>query len=344
MSATTPKLVDGIPWWLKQLAITTGLRPGSAGSTQGLQAILRPQPLPPTKLPPPSTVKLSRNNPAISIPTNITFLSPSETSAFLKGDSDGYVSRMTRLDFVARGMPPDVYLSAISEAAMRTSTSPSEQQKVIECAQLADAFFYNCVKTPINGITVARMPWKFGFVEGKIYEYGLPHTRADIIFIPLDILGDSVKELTRTLIHEKVHIYQRANVEAIEGWIAENYYEAFDKIGNRGMDSEIRSNPDIGDWYYMKCEDASPYSIPGDSEAKASELMQKRKAWLLEKCKPMAAFYENKSKDPEGNEVPSDPTNITQVKEGSGGKHEHPYEAMAYEIADRYTGESCKPK
>ena len=330
-AATTPKLVDGVPWWLQQLAVSTGVFSGPV------------KPLPPPALPAALTMKVATTNPATSLPTNITFLSPSETSDFLKADSDGYVSKMTRMDFVARGMAPDVYLTAISEAALRTKPLiPSNQQKMVKCVQLADAYFYQCVRTPIDGTKVARIPWKFGFVEGQIYEYGLPHTRADIIFLAPSIISTTDEELTRTLVHEKVHIYQRAHSEDIQQWIGENYYEAFDMISNRDKTSDIRSNPDIGDWYYMKCKDASPYSIPGASEPKASELMQQRKMWMLEKCKPMAAIYENKSKDPEGNEVPSDPSNITQVKEGTGGANEHPYEKMAYDIAERYDSKSCK--
>jgi len=54
-------------------------------------------------------------------------------------------------------------------------------------------------------------------------------------------------------------------------------------------------------------------------------------------CKPMAAIYERKEQY-NGQEVDADPDNITDVRKGTDGENEHPFEKMAYDIAARYPG------
>lgn len=329
------------------MAMSTGM--GSLVRRSAPLTAPPPPALPPQRAQPPKPVYVNttNTNPSVAnveLPTNIKLLSGKETSEFLRADRDGYVSRMTRMDFVARGMHPDVYIKTIAETALRTAPLSSiEQKKLFDCIQKADAFFYRCVRTPIDGTVVARMPWNIAFVSGQVYEHGLPHTRDDVIFLSTDILSVPAEELARTLVHEKVHIFQRANIEAMEMWLAENNYEAFDRIANRDFESDFRSNPDIGDWYYMKCKRPAPYARPSETDANAEELNLKRQNWLMDNCKPMVAIYENKGKDPEGNDVPMDPENITQIRKGTGGEHEHPYEKMAYDIAKRYTSSKCKP-
>jgi hypothetical protein len=52
--------------------------------------------------------------------------------------------------------------------------------------------------------------WKIGLVDGNLYESGLPHTRFDLIIIPLKLLNRifGMNQLINTLIHEKIHVYQ----------------------------------------------------------------------------------------------------------------------------------------
>jgi hypothetical protein len=81
-----------------------------------------------------------------------------------------------------------------------------------------------------------------------------------------------------------------------------------------------------------------------DSTAESHEL-RPRQAWILDNCEAMGAYYEGEAKDPEGNMVPSNPEKITDVRKGTDGPNEHPYEAMAYEVAGRFgkwvRGDGC---
>jgi len=342
--ATTPQLVKGIPWWLTQMMAATGvIQENSQQQAQALalaqqkaSAATPPKPLPsPPPIGPTPTVQKQVQNPTVPVYSSITFLSAADTARFLQQDKDGYVSRMTRLDFVARGMAPDLYLNAIGDAAR--AYSQQEQSLVTQAIQKADAFFYTCIKTPIPGTTVARIPWKMALTEGRAYEYGLPHTRSDIVFLSSETLAQPLEELAKTLVHEKVHIYQRQNSEAIQPWLASNGYEPFDSINKRQENSDIRSNPDIGDTYYMQCSQPAPFSLVTTDDLADEQKRRERKDWLMGNCKPMAAIYERKEQY-NGQEVDADPDNITDVRKGTDGENEHPFEKMAYDIAARYPG------
>jgi len=202
--ATTPQLVKGIPWWLTQMMAATGVIQENsqqqalalALAQQKAPAATPPKPLPsPLPIGPAPTVQKQVQNPTVPVYSSITFLSAADTARFLQQDKDGYVSRMTRLDFVARGMAPDLYLNAIGDAAR--AYSQQEQSLVTQAIQKADAFFYTCIKTPIPGTTVARIPWKMALTEGRAYEYGLPHTRSDIVFLSSETLAQPLEELAR---------------------------------------------------------------------------------------------------------------------------------------------------
>ena len=339
--ATTPQLIKDIPWWLTQMMAATGIRLNQTqkqvqGPMQTQMQSRPPQPLPtPPPIGPAPTTQTQVQNPSVPVYSNVTFLSAADVARFLQQDADGYVSRMTRLDFVARGMAPDLYLNAIGAAARAYSSA--QQSRIIQATQKADAFFYTCIKTPIPGETVARIPWKMALTEGRVYEYGLPHTRADIIFLSSETVNQPLEELAKTLVHEKVHIYQRQNNEAVQPWLASNGYEPFDSISKRQENSDIRSNPDIGDTYYMQCSQPAPFPMVTTDDLADEQKRRERKDWLMGNCKPMAAIYERKEQH-EGNEVDADPDNITDVRKGTDGENEHPYEKMAYDIAARYPG------
>jgi hypothetical protein len=52
--------------------------------------------------------------------------------------------------------------------------------------------------------------WKLRFLDAKHFiENNFPHTHADIIFLPSTFFNFSNKQRVNTLIHEKIHVYQR---------------------------------------------------------------------------------------------------------------------------------------
>ena len=69
----------------------------------------------------------------------------------------------------------------------------------------------------------------------------------DIIFLSPKIINYPDDDLTRILIHESIHIYQRYNITEINKYLKDNKYTV-----SRRRDSEvlIRANPDLDDYIY----------------------------------------------------------------------------------------------
>ena len=87
---------------------------------------------------------------------------------------------------------------------------------------------------------------------------GLPHTVDHIMIIPIEIVRTfSDERLTRTLIHEKVHIYQKMYPQDVDKYIDS---KSFIKVRKRTESDRIRANPDIDDWIYMNKEENRIYS------------------------------------------------------------------------------------
>jgi hypothetical protein len=89
------------------------------------------------------------------------------------------------------------------------------------------------------------MPWKFTIFNKLENEF--PHTHQDIIFIPLGLIN-STQNNRITLVHEKVHVFQKHSPEIFED-LYENYWH-FKKISGEFLTKlpfDIRSNPDTLD-------------------------------------------------------------------------------------------------
>jgi len=119
----------------------------------------------------------------------------------------------------------------------------------------ADKICSQLNKTWINNNKLLNIPWNIIKIIGNQYEYGLPHTRNKYIIIPKNIINNN---LYTTLIHEKLHIYQRLYPKDIYIYLKENNYTKHLLIKNN---IKSRSNPDLDEWLYKdnlnniyKCE------------------------------------------------------------------------------------------
>lgn len=231
----------------------------------------------------------------------VVFLSKQDTVLFLREDKDGYVRSLSPADLYARkANSASNYISNITSCA--SSFTNIEQRKLIRCAKLADDFLKSYTyRNTINGSDIARMRWKLAITRkngANQYEEGLPHTRGDVIFLSEYVINDNIAAgdddmiLTNTLIHEKVHIYQRYNEAIVGKTISEMGHVVAPNTNTRLK----RSNPDINDKNY--------YDPNGE----------------------LFIFEYNSDK----------PENINDVN-GGDFSSEHPYERMAYEIANEYT-------
>lgn len=212
--------------------------------------------------------------------TQVTFYTAKETAQFLSNDSDNYVKNMTTADIHARKVKStEEYIHHIIQTAV--DFTHKEKQLLEMIATKIDNEYKEFSSTP----------WKFMKTKGTIYEDGMPHTRNDIIFLPESIfLRDDIQN---TILHEKIHIYQRANPEKMKKDLFEQGYKIYKK---RSEELLARANPDLDEWIYI------------DPITK----------------KPMVALYTSTT-----------PSSLSDVHL-TNLAFEHPYEAIAYTVANAW--------
>lgn len=172
---------------------------------------------------------------------DVTFYDEKDTTEFLLRDSDNYVRNFTIYDLMARKVDSkDEYIKKISQCSKNFS---QEQKDIIKtaCSQ-ADDFLFN-YNNILNGKEISKIPWMFCLTYNNNYEYenGFPHTRENIIFIPEKIIPNTVTiDLINTLIHEKIHIYQRYNKDIMDVIMNNMGYEITTEYNPKK-----RANPDL---------------------------------------------------------------------------------------------------
>jgi hypothetical protein len=178
---------------------------------------------------------------------NIYFLNKNELFNFLKRDEDNYFETFYKNDYIARHIKSiDHYLDLIKESV--DDFDNDEKNKIIKAIHEANQFFSNIKYKWFNGNYANQIKWIIGTVKNKNYENGLPHTRNNIIIISKnDIQKYSHDELTKTLIHEKVHIYQKIYKDDIQIYLKEYNIKILKK---RLEEDNTRSNPDLDNYIY----------------------------------------------------------------------------------------------
>jgi hypothetical protein len=246
---------------------------------------------------------------------HINFMTHKETSYFLTNDNDRYVRNLSKLDLHARNVKTHMeYISNIEDTAI--SFTDDEKMLLITCANNADIYFktetFKELKYGkyINGNDIADIKWIFANTYTnhfnnviKEYEEGLPHTRENIIFVSKNVLKYDELNLTNTLIHEKIHIYQRYNSILFDKIISEMGLLELDKKSFKYA-KHIRSNPDTNNKIYYNYNVENGYSSNNDNI--------------------MVYLYRNDT-----------PNSINDVIQTNYSK-EHPYENIAYEIAENF--------
>lgn len=187
----------------------------------------------------------------------IQFLTADDVAVLLTTDADNYVKRLSETDLVARGVKTSAeYTEAIKDLGV---TLDPMQKRIAERAILDVQKWLTAparsAKT-VHGVSFGKLsviPWKIAVTAAKpartvAYEGNLPHTRGDVVFIPASyIAADADSRLASTLLHEKVHVYQKmypgdvADALAAEGYKRENA---------RSKVPRIRANPDLDDYIY----------------------------------------------------------------------------------------------
>ena len=182
-------------------------------------------------------------------PNPVTFISPEDLYQELISNHDQFYDSLYDYDWKARKVSSlDQYRDYIRQS-VSTSFTQDEMEKLRICAKQCDDFLLTVNIPGFDNIKASNIPWKIGKVQGRLYEYGLPHTRHHDLIVLSDVenLKDDVRTLTRTLIHEKIHIYQKQNEADVEKYLEINHFE---KYKQREYNDLIRANPDLDGWIY----------------------------------------------------------------------------------------------
>ncbi len=173
-----------------------------------------------------------------------------ELYSFLINDYDNYYKNFSSKDLKARKINNiEEYYSKIKESCIDIDY---KQSLILnKCIKNANEKLikYSCIG--FDGIKCANIVWTIGLIKDNLYEEGFPHTRKNLIVIPLYSLKNP-SQLTNTLIHEKIHVYQKMFPEDINEYLVNN---GFTKYKLRNNFNNTRSNPDMDEWIYKNKND-----------------------------------------------------------------------------------------
>lgn len=185
--------------------------------------------------------------------SDILFLSGQDTSAFLLKDQDHYIRSLSEYDLIAR-QASNYEQYASRSAASAVSFTQAEMLRLSACCRAVDIALRNRlvhVDEAVSWINVqatSDIPWKLGITRDTTYEGGLPHTRADVIFLCRNRISNMKDlDLQVVLLHEKIHVYQRLYKKEFEYSVRSHGYRKFCKRKSLCM---ARSNPDLDEYVY----------------------------------------------------------------------------------------------
>lgn len=168
-----------------------------------------------------------------------------ETTTFLQSDEDGYIRSLTQADLHARNAHThEEYIRNCSSSSH--DASHDELKTIYTSIAQVDRFLRSNPNIPISCAKLNAIPWKIAITQGRKYENGYPHTRMDVILIDESSINDP--DFVATLLHEKVHIYQRKYSEDVYEWLAKTGYK---RSVLRSSYPLARANPDLDQWVYI---------------------------------------------------------------------------------------------
>ena len=176
------------------------------------------------------------------------FLSKSELEKYLIKDYDSYYKNFNETDFKVRNIKSlDEYYEIIKKSCI--TISDTDQEYLNKYINIANSKISNFKGAPkgFDAKKCSKLEWKIGLVNDDNYEAGMPHTRNDLIILPKKLLNMASNTLVSTLIHEKIHVYQKQYPYDIEVYLKEN---GFKKHSHKSNFKNIRANPDLDNFIY----------------------------------------------------------------------------------------------
>ena len=176
---------------------------------------------------------------------NYKYLTKYELETILINNKDKYYNTFNKNDFKVRNITSiNEYYNKIKNAC--SDITIEQQQILTNSINKINNKLINYKYIGFDGNKINSVPWIIGIISNKEYEEGFPHTRNNIIIIPLFLLNN-FNLLTITLLHEKVHIYQKLFPKDIEEFIKYNKYT---KYCLKSDIKNTRANPDLDEWRY----------------------------------------------------------------------------------------------
>ena len=223
------------------------------------------------------------------------FLDSKSLLNFLIKNNDNYYQTFFENDFKVRNIKNiNEYFEMIQSSV--TDFTMNEIKKIKKCIKNADLFFSKINYEWFDGEKCINLQWIIGCVKGRLYENGLPHTRGDVIILSKKHLNEySEKKLTNTLIHEKVHVYQKKFKLDVEKYIISNNYK---KIKKRDIIDNVRANPDLDNWIYKDAENNINTALYNKNPTSVEDIKYVPQNFQMfeHPYENMAIFIENKNK------------------------------------------------
>jgi hypothetical protein len=181
----------------------------------------------------------------ISLTPQVVFYTKKQTRAFILADADNFIRTLDRANCLARQVQtPDEYLRTSAHAA--TDFTPAEKQRLERAVRAASQMLARMSARALGkyGLDKAQMlsllpVWTLAKTTDQNVEMGMPHTRQHVIFLSGSFLNKS-KKLTRTLIHEFTHLYQRAFAARYNAFLLAHEWTRVPYNEN-----DLRINPDL---------------------------------------------------------------------------------------------------
>lgn len=167
-----------------------------------------------------------------------------ELSKILKVDNYNYFTNMSDLNLEIRQIKnKQEYLNNIQYHFYDLSIL---EKFILKRAIYKAQNILNKIKYPgFYSYKIKNIPWLIGCSKNKKYEFGFPHTRKNIIILNINNIYD--RNLYKTLIHERIHIYQKLFPNDIQQFL--NHFN-FKKISK--LTKNDRVNPDTDDYLYQR--------------------------------------------------------------------------------------------
>jgi hypothetical protein len=178
----------------------------------------------------------------------IQFLNKNDIQFHIIMDSDDYLKKLTSLDKKIRDCGNNEK-SCINIYKNRLLNFNKDEMHYINfCVKKIHDQYVGPFSKEIK-----KIPWHFAKIDTN-YENGLPHTRGTVIFLSDHTLQNKDwVYVSQTLLHEKIHIFQRLHKIETEDFIKNIGFRKISNFKEKIPDNfknKIRSNPDVDNEYY----------------------------------------------------------------------------------------------